>query len=204
MKPTLHLSRGRREDGCERSATAYSASTGVAARMAPPWARFVQFTALSCSLLVGLAACSSADDELTRFIDDTKKQPGGRVESLPEIKPYEQFTYSAEQMRSPFSPSAPGGVGANVRPDSKRNREYLEQYPLDTLKMVGTLKMAGHMYGLVQDKDGLVHRVSAGNYLGQQEGKISDISAAKITLTEIVPDGLGGYMERPGQIGLSQ
>ena len=204
MKPTLHLSRGRRDDGCESSAASRSGSMGVAARVAHPWARFIQLTALSCSLLVSLAACSSADDELTRFIDDTKKQPGGRVEPLPEVKPYERFTYSAEQMRSPFLPSAPGGVGANVRPDSKRNREYLEQYPLDTLKMVGTLKMAGHMYGLVQDKDGLVHRVSSGNYLGQQEGKISDITASKIALTEIVPDGLGGYMERPAQIGLSQ
>jgi len=83
-------------------------------------------------------------------------------------------------------------------------------YPLpsggavDTLKMVGTLKLGGHMYGLVQTKDGLVHRVSDGNYMGQADGKITDIAPAKITLTEIVPDGLGGYMERPAALGLNE
>src|ERR1700736_1272684 len=165
---------------------------------------------LACLLLagfaVGLTACSSADDELSRFIEETKKEPGGRVEPLPEVKPYETFTYAAAEMRSPFLPSSPGaGAGmAGVRPDSKRNREFLEQFSLDTLKMVGTLKLAGHMYGLVQTKDGPVHPVSDGNYMGQAGGKITDINPAKITLTEIVPDGLGGYMERPAALGLNE
>jgi type IV pilus assembly protein PilP len=72
----------------------------------------------------GLSACSSGDDELQRFIEDTKKESGGRVEPLPEVKPYQTFTYSAAQMRSPFMPSGPSGGpnGPNVRPDSKRNR----------------------------------------------------------------------------------
>src|SRR6516165_9046202 len=81
--------------------------------------------ALACGY-AALTACSSADDELTRFIEDTKKEPGGRVEPLPEIKPYETFVYSASDLRSPFLPSSPGsGAGlAGVRPD-KRNREFL-------------------------------------------------------------------------------
>ncbi len=130
-------------------------------------------------LLPGLSACSSADDELERFIDDTKKQPGGRVQPLPEVKPYEQFTYAAMSMRSPFQPSGPsGGAGsAGLRPDSKRNREFLEQFSLDTLKMVGTLRLGGVMYGLVQTKDKLVHRVVVGNYIGQADGQISEITA---------------------------
>jgi type IV pilus assembly protein PilP len=153
-----------------------------------------------------LSACSSADDELTRFIDDTMKEPGGRVEPLPEIKPYETFVYSAAELRSPFLPSSPGsGAGPNgIRPDSKRNREFLEQYSLDTLKMVGTLRLGGQMYGLVETKDGLVHRVSVGNHLGQAEGKITDITPSKISLVEIVPDSLGGYMERPAALGLNE
>ena len=166
--------------------------------------RVVHFGALACSVLVALAACSSADDELSRFIDDTKKQPGGRVEPLPEVKPYETFIYSAADMRSPFTPSTPGSSGlSSLRPDAKRNREFLEQFPLDTLKMVGTLRLADRMYGLVQTKDGLVHRVASGNYLGQADGKITEISPSKIALTEIVPDGLGGYMERPAALGLN-
>jgi len=159
-------------------------------------------TALA-GLCAGLTACSSADDELTRFIEDTRKEPGGRVEPIPEVKPYETFVYAAANMRSPFIPGGSGGTGG-LRPDSKRNREFLEQFSLDTLKMVGTLKLGGHMYGLVQTKDGLVHRVMDGNYMGQADGRITDITAAKISLTEIVPDGLGGYMERPAALGLNE
>jgi type IV pilus assembly protein PilP len=153
-----------------------------------------------------LTACSSADDELARFIDETKKQPGGRVEPLPEIKPYETYVYAAADLRSPFLPSSPGsGAGlAGVRPDQKRNREFLEQYSLDTLKMVGTLRLGGSIYGLVQTKDGLVHRVSMGNHIGQAEGKITEISPSKISLVEIVPDSLGGYMERPAALALNE
>src|SRR6516162_9275025 len=76
-----------------------------------------------CACSAGLAACSSADDELQRFIDDTKKESGGRVEPLPEVKPYQTFIYSDADMRSPFMPSGPGG-GSGLRPDSKRNREF--------------------------------------------------------------------------------
>jgi type IV pilus assembly protein PilP len=161
--------------------------------------------ALLAGVSVGLTACSSADDELTRFIEDTRKEPGGKVDPIPEVKPYETFLYAAADMRSPFVPGGSSGSGlGGLRPDSKRNREFLEQFSLDTLKMVGTLKLGGRMYGLVQTKDGLVHRVSDGNYMGQADGKISDINPAKITLTEIVPDGLGGYMERPAALGLSE
>ncbi len=161
---------------------------------------------LACSTLVSVAACSSADDELQRFIEDTKKEPGGRVEPLPEVKPYETFVYADAEMRSPFLPGGSGNSSglAGLRPDSKRNRVFLEQFSLDSLKMVGTLKLGGRMYGLVQTKDGLVHRVSDGNYMGQADGKIADITPAKITLTEIVPDGLGGYMERPAALGLNE
>jgi type IV pilus assembly protein PilP len=165
------------------------------------------YIALICASLAGLTACSSADDELLQFIQDTKKEAGGRVEPLPEVKPYETFAYSAAQMRSPFTPSGPGAGPAGapmVRPDSKRNREFLEQFSLDTLKMVGTLKLGGKNFGLVQTKDGLVHRVLPGNYMGQADGKIIGISPSKIELTEIVPDGLGGYIERPAALALTE
>ncbi|HUL48340.1 MAG TPA: pilus assembly protein PilP [Steroidobacteraceae bacterium] len=153
-----------------------------------------------------LSACTSADDELNRFIEQTKHEPGGRVEPLPEIKPYETYVYADSEMRSPFMPSAPGaGAGlAGVRPDQKRNREFLEQFSLDTLKMVGTLRLGGSMYGLVQTKDGLVHRVAVGEHLGQAEGKITDITPSRISLVEIVPDSLGGYMERPAALALNE
>jgi type IV pilus assembly protein PilP len=158
------------------------------------------------TLAIGTAGCSSRDGDLERFIDDTRQQSGGAVDPLPEVKPYETFVYSAASMRSPFFPGGSGGGAsgaASLRPDQRRNREFLEQFSLDTLKMVGTLRISSRVYGLVQTKDGLVHRVLPGNYLGQSDGKVVDISASKISVVEIVPDGLGGYMERPAALALN-
>jgi type IV pilus assembly protein PilP len=169
--------------------------------------RLILCAALGCAVLAGLTGCSSANDELEQFIEDTKKQPGDRVQPLPEVKPYETFTYAAMSLRSPFQPGGPaqgpGGAGA-LRPDSKRNREFLEQFSLDTMRMVGTLRLGGRTYGLVQTKDKLVHRVVVGNYLGQADGRITEIMPSKIVLTEIVPDGLGNYMERPAALDLTE
>ncbi|HPF26262.1 MAG TPA: pilus assembly protein PilP [Steroidobacteraceae bacterium] len=153
-----------------------------------------------------LTACSSKNDELERFITDTRQQPGGRVEPLPEVKPYESFAYSASPMRSPFQPggSAQGPTGSpQLRPDQRRNREFLEQFSLDTLRMVGTLKIDSRTFGLVQTKDGLVHRVQPGNYMGQSDGKVVEVTPSKISVVEITPDGLGGYMERPAALALN-
>jgi type IV pilus assembly protein PilP len=167
--------------------------------------RTVKLAGLACAALFALAACSGRDGDLEKFIADTMKEPGGRVEPLPEVKPYESFAYEAQDLRSPFMPGGSGTSSASaVRPDIKRNREFLEQFSLDTLRMVGTLRLGGRTYGLVQTKDGLVHRVLPGNYMGQAEGKIIDVAASKIELVEIVPDGLGGYMERPASLALSE
>jgi type IV pilus assembly protein PilP len=150
-----------------------------------------------------LSACSSKDDELEQFIAETKKEPGGRVEPLPELKPYETYAYESANIRSPFMPGGSGASTAGLRPDSRRNREFLEQFSLDTLRMVGTLRLADRTYGLVKTKDGLVHRVLPGNYVGQADGRVTEISPSKISVVEIVPDGLGGYMERPASLGLN-
>lgn len=152
-----------------------------------------------------LAGCSGRDADLDRFIAATKKESGGRIEPLPEIKPYDTFAYADANLRSPFVPggsavsSAPG-----TRPDVRRNREFLEQYPLDTLRMVGTLKLGGQDYGLVQVKDGRVQRVLVGNYMGQYEGRITGITPSKISLIELVPDGLGAYIERSAALALNE
>jgi type IV pilus assembly protein PilP len=156
-----------------------------------------------CAALMGLAGCSGADSSLQQFIRHVEQEPGGRVEPLPEVKPYETFVYNDQNLRSPFVPSQPHGFNV-VRPNSKRPRQYLEQFSLDTLKMVGSLQIAGQTYGLVQTKDGIVHRVTVGNYMGQNDGRITKITPSKIDLTEIVPDGLGGFMKRPAALGLSQ
>jgi type IV pilus assembly protein PilP len=157
-------------------------------------------------IVLSLSGCSSDMDELRQQVTEIKNRPGERIEPLPEIKPYEAFAYSASSMRSPFVPSAPArnDVANGVRPDVKRPREFLEQFSLDTMRMVGTLQLQGRNYGLVQGKDGLVHRVSPGNFMGQNDGRIVGVTSTRISIIEIVPDGLGGYIERPAALALTE
>jgi type IV pilus assembly protein PilP len=163
-------------------------------------------TIATVTIALALGGCSSEMDELQQKVAEIKSRPGERIEPLPEIKPYESFTYAASNLRSPFIPSAPArsDVANAVRPDAKRPREFLEQFPIDTMRMVGTLQLQGRTYGLVQGKDGLVHRVLPGSYMGQNDGRVISITPTKISLIEIIPDGVGGYIERPAALALTE
>ena len=158
--------------------------------------------------VVGMTACSADNDDLDQYINEIKARPGGRIDPLPEITPYEIFTYvaDAEQVRSPFIPDTPqaaAGSGAGPRPVENRSPEFLEGFPLDTLRMVGTLDISDTMYGLVQTSDGLIHRVVPGNYMGQNDGRITGVTESEIDMVEIISDGIGGYIERDAAISLS-
>ncbi|MCX7057207.1 MAG: pilus assembly protein PilP [Proteobacteria bacterium] len=170
-----------------------------------PNQRKILLVALVAVLLAPLAGCGGGTSDLKRDLEEKKKRPGTRIEPLPEIKPYEVFNYDPSGLRSPFQPGiaivAPGAGG--LRPDAHRNREFLEGFSLDTLKMVGTLHQGGKNFALLQTKDGLIHRVLPGNHVGQNDGKITVITDSRVTVVEIVPDGLGGYMERPAAISLA-
>ena len=155
-----------------------------------------------------LSACGGANDDLREYIDEIKARPGGRIEPLPQIQPAPTFVYEPGARRSPFVPDAPqrrisNDPNAVDGPDSNRAREFLEQFPLDTLKMVGTLADRRASFGLVQTSDGLVQRVSVGDHMGQNFGRIIAISDSEIQLVEIISDGLGGYLERPAAIALA-
>jgi len=151
-----------------------------------------------------LGACGGDMSDLQEYIAEVKQRPGGRIEPLPQIKPYETFRYRVDNMRSPFMPeeraASQGGRPTGPAPIENRNKEYLEQYPLDTLAMVGTLQREGMTYGLVQTADGLVHRVVPGNYVGQNDGRIVAIDDAGIQVEELVPDGIGGFFKRTAEI----
>jgi len=154
------------------------------------------------------SACGGANSDLQAYIDDVKARPGGRIEPLPPVEPAPQFAYEPGVRRSPFMPDEPqrrvsNDPNAVEGPDRNRPREFLEQFPLDTLKMVGTLADRRAAFGLVQTTDGLVHRVAVGNHMGQNYGRIVAISDSEIQLVEIISDGLGGYLERPAAIGLA-
>jgi len=162
---------------------------------------------LAAGLVLG--ACGSDMDDLDQYINEIKARPGGRIEPLPEITPYEVFSYKAdiEGFRSPFVPDSPqiagGPTDGGTRPDEARSREFLESFPLDTLRMVGTLQLGEVNFGLVQTSDGLIHRVIPGNYMGQNDGRIVAIRDSEIELIEIISDGIGGYLERDAAVALA-
>lgn len=163
---------------------------------------------VAITLLATLAACSSGTRDLQAYIDEVKARPGGRIDALPEIRPAPSFVYEAGNRRPPFVPDTPqqrvsSDPNAVRGPDPDRPREFLEQFPLDTLRMVGTLRGHTGDFGLIQTSDGLVHRVTVGNHLGQNYGRITTITDSEIGLVEIIPDGLGGFLERPAGVGLS-
>lgn len=165
------------------------------------------------AMSVMLAGCTSDISDLERFVAAEKAKRPGSIEPLPQVQPYETYTYQAHELRSPFVPESQPDAGpvtqpqngSGIQPDFNRNREYLETFPLDALKMVGTIEAAGgRNYAVVVDAEGAVHRVRPGNYLGQNHGKIVSISDTTITVTEIIPDGLGGWMERQAAISLGE
>jgi type IV pilus assembly protein PilP len=158
-------------------------------------------------------ACSSSGDvaDLQVYVDDVGSKPRGRVEPIPEFKPYEAFTYRASALRSPFSlPAVPeeserlNSNGMDVRPDKDRSKEYLEQFDIDQLGMVGTLqKPKGDLFALIKDGYGGVVRVREGEYMGRNHGRIVSIQSDRMNLIEIVPDGQGGWLERPRTLALN-
>jgi len=166
--------------------------------------RFPIIRMLVLALLAVSAAGCGSNDDLDEYINDVKARPGGRIEPLPQIKPYEMFAYEAQGLRSPFMPDSPKGrAAAGPRPEANRPKEYLEQFPLDTLKMVGTLQRDNTRYALLQTQDGLVHRVVAGNYVGQNDGRVLSVADGEIQVEELVPDGIGGFYKRSAAIGLA-
>ena len=166
-----------------------------------------------CVLAGSLAACSSNNTEdLRTYVDTVKSRQQARIEPLPEFEPFETHLYQASNERDPFTPpvySAPKSEvaknsGNGISPDFDRPREPLEAEPLDSLRMVGTLERQNNSWALVRMSDSTIHRVKPGNYLGQNHGKIVQITESEVELTEIVPDGLGGWMERQAALALSE
>jgi len=169
---------------------------------------------LPLAVVLVLAGCSQDMSDLRRFVEKTKQRPGGRVEPLPEFQPYKSFTYDPSTLRDPFKPQEGFALSETqqqqqrkaheLAPDTNRRREPLESFPLDGLKMVGTMSQNGERFGLVRDPDGTIHRVQPGNHMGQNYGRITSVGSDKIQVVEIVPDGQGGWMKRDAALALSE
>ena len=151
-----------------------------------------------------LAACGGDEhQDLKEELKVITKDLSGRIDPLPVVKPYEPVPYQAFELPDPFGPAkielaiaaaAKSKSGANA-PDTRRPKEPLEAYPLESLKMVGTLSQKGVNYALVR-ADSSLYRVKAGNYMGQDFGVITAISDNQINLKELVQDASGDWTER--------
>jgi len=171
------------------------------------------WTVSACLLAGSLAACSGNNTEdLSSYVAAVKSRQQARIDPLPEFAPFETHLYEASGERDPFTPpvySAPKPVttasGSGIAPDHQnRPREPLESEPLDSLRMVGTLERQNNSWALVRMSNSTIHRVKPGNFMGQNHGKIVQITESELELTEIVPDGLGGWMERQAALALSE
>jgi type IV pilus assembly protein PilP len=163
---------------------------------------------LSAALLAG---CASEDlTDLEQRVQQIKSREPGQIEPLPEIKQIETYVYNAADRRSPFSLGGgsveedSGRSSSGIKPNPLRRKEELEQFPLDSIRMVGSLEQDDSIWALVTAREGVLYRVKAGNYMGQNHGQITRIAEDRIELTEIVPEGTNGWQERQASIALSE
>ena len=181
--------------------------------------RAIWITGFLCTFLI-MSGCVSTDiSDLDQYVQETLARPGGRIEPLPEIKPYEAYAYQSagENARDPFvlfyAPSEDTalkddddrGLTKEMENEIKhRNKEELEQYELDSLRMVGTMDNDDNQWGIIQDPEGAVHRIKVGNYLGRNTGKILNVFEDRIELREIVRNSQGRWEERQAAIALEE
>ncbi len=151
-------------------------------------------------LAVGLTACGGEENvDLQTYVTEVKARPKNRIPPLPKPQTFEVFTYNDGGLRDPFVPTAEILAlesDDGLKPDMDRERDVLEQYAVGSLKMMGILEKNGRRWALVRASDGTLHRTKTGRHLGKNNGEIVSVTESQLELKEIVPDGLGGWMER--------
>jgi type IV pilus assembly protein PilP len=173
--------------------------------------RVIRHVLVLAALAPLLAGCGGSDfADLDAFMAEKRARPGGIIAPIPTFKAYEAFAYSATTLRSPFDrPIEVREITqlqaiSTIKPDNDRAKEFLEQFTFDSLRMVGSLERGGDEWTLIRDPEGGVHRVSVGNFLGRNHGKVVEMTDSYIAVVEIVSDGTEeGWVERPRTIELS-
>ncbi|WP_227815761.1 pilus assembly protein PilP [Nitrogeniibacter aestuarii] len=147
-----------------------------------------------------LLGCSGEQEDLKAWMEKETAGMRGQVKPLPEMEPFPSVDYEGFALSSPFDPSkfvaaAIPIASSGVRPDVNRQREPLEAFPLESLKMVGSMTKNGVGHALI-DADGSVYQIKTGNYMGQNFGVVTKISETEVTLKELVEDLNGDWVER--------
>jgi len=157
-----------------------------------------------------LAGCGDSDvKEVRDWMDQVKHDTRPAVKPLAEPKDFIPYAYGAKEAVDPFSSSKLLNQLAKAaettqdpnKPDLQRPREALEAYPLDTMRMVGTLQKAGANYALLQI-DRSVYQVRAGQRIGQNFGIVTRVGDDAITIREVVQDAAGEWVERMAKLEL--
>ena len=164
------------------------------------------FAVASAALLAGCGASSHQD--LVDWMAEQGKGVRGHLDPVPQIKPYEPFTYNDFDLPDPFKPRKiePMKTDAanKLAPDLNRRKEPLEAYPLESLSMVGTLEKGRTLYALVKTPERDIYQVRQGNHMGQNYGVIVGITDTEIRLKELMQDGAGDWSERSSTLNLLQ
>jgi type IV pilus assembly protein PilP len=159
-----------------------------------------------CACLV-LAACGGeSHQDLRAWMAAQGEGVKGKLDPLPQMKPYEPFTYNAFDLADPFKPRKiePGRGSSKLAPDLGRRKEALEAFPLESLNMVGSLQQGKSTYGLVRTPQAEIYQVHVGNYMGQDYGIVTGITDGEIRLKELVQDSAGDWTERSSTLQLLQ
>lgn len=155
-----------------------------------------------------LSGCSGDNiEDLDQWMKEAGQGLSGQVEPLPQVQPYTPLVYNAENLHDPFNKQkllqAKRQASPNA-PDFSRPREPLENFELDKLSMVGTLRRGGVLFALVRGPDNTVYRAQTGNYMGTNFGKITKISEAEIELTETIEDLNGAWVPHITSVQLAE
>ena len=151
----------------------------------------------------GITSTPGDAPNLEKWVADVRARPATPLDPLPVMQQFETFEYSAQGLRDPFSDAWASADGNSaLRPDPNRRKEPLEAFPLDSLDMVGTIGKGAAMVALVMGPDKVTYRVRPGVYLVQSDGRVTSVREDGIELIELVPDGAGGWLERPASLAL--
>lgn len=157
-----------------------------------------------CVLLAGCEQDEFAD--LRAFMAQAGTGNQQALEPLPPMKSQEMFSYEQDGLPDPFQPRSmkPAKGGGGMQPDMNRPKGPLEQFPLDALRMVGTIDKAGQLYALVRTPENTLYRVKKGDYMGLNYGLVLAIQDTGIEIRETLQDGAGDWTESRATVALQE
>lgn len=158
-----------------------------------------------------LVACGGDQVELTQWMDQQRREAKPSVEPIVAPKKFVPQSYTAGGLIEPFSvqkltvaiKQEARQPNSLLAAETNRRKEPLEDFPLDSVSMVGSVTKEKKPFALVKVNQ-LLYQVKLGDYMGQNYGKIVKITETDVSLREIVQDASGEWTERISSIQLQE